>query len=626
MCGITAFLGKEPCFDYIFQGLKILQNRGYDSAGICTLNPDGDFISHKYASMEDRDALERLEGHREQHAEALMGIGHTRWATHGPKTDSNAHPHIDSRGIISIVHNGIIENYNEIKGRLEKKGYRFQSQTDTEVIANLISSYLEEGQKIEESISHALENLEGTWGLVILSREHPDKLFLAKNGSPLLLGFSNHFVIAASEAYAFSRHLNKYTELNDREIICVEMGRDNTPLVGIHRENTVHYDEFIARRYRIQDPDPIPHVENCYPFPHWTIKEIMEQPFGVMRSLNHGARIDGDRRVKLGGLDQNREDLLNIENLLILGCGSSYNVARLGEKYLRHIGGFNSVQAIDASEFTEEDLPRSKPGILVLSQSGETKDVHRAMELARGKDVFIFSIVNAVGSLIARQAHCGVYLNCGREVGVAATKSFTSQVVVLALIAVWFAQQRKIFKNERRSFISSLLNLSGDVEESLGTIHQCKEIAQAIRDQPSLFVIGRGQCEPIAQEGALKIKEISYCHAEGYPGGALKHGPFALIRHGTPVFLINVKGHHYKRMNTAAEEVKARESMNILITDSRERNEALYDYTVQIPENGIFGPLLATIPLQFIAYELSVERGINPDRPRNLAKTVTVDG
>jgi len=635
MCGITAYLGSESAFEYILASLILLQNRGYDSAGICTIEKNNEkhntnsFLCNKYASANEYTAIELLKKDTSSHS-GNIGIGHTRWATHGAKTDTNAHPHFDSSNQICVVHNGIIENYLEIKERLISEGVSFKSQTDTEVIPQLLGYHL--GKELErlngdyskvdfqkDVLTKTVRELHGTWAIVIVFLQTPNKLYLCKNGSPLVLGIDTKFALISSEQLSLSKHFSNYITLNDGDIVTVEKGTDGT----IRFPNRTNYTENVIQNRIIET--------SSYPYPYWTIKEICEQPMSIMRTLNMGGRLLGDNSVKLGGLDGHQELLMDIDNIILLGCGTSFNAAQIGCKIMRSLKCFNSVNCIDASEFVLDDIPNSgKTGFVLLSQSGETKDVHRCMELIRGGDYPIMSIVNVVGSLIARESNCGIYLNAGREVGVASTKAFTSQIVALTLMSIWFSQNKNTCVHLRTQYIKNLRNLSLDVEQLLGgCMEQIRTIAKSIVNTRSMFLLGRGLAQFIADEGALKIKEIGYIHAEGYPGGSLKHGPFALIDSDTVVILISPRDENFSKMINAAEEISSRAGRIILITNSGFRNDykkELFESVITIPTNESLQCILSVIPLQILAYEIALLKGHNPDFPKNLAKVVTVDG
>ncbi len=630
MCGITGYLGSDNAFFYLLSSLILLQNRGYDSAGICTIDPNNQLNVTKHASRNNESAIELLEKDSSEHSESKIGIGHTRWATHGAKTDQNAHPHLDSKKNFAVVHNGIIENYLEIRNRLVKSGIEFTSQTDTETIPKLLEFYLEkELQRVHQNYNEidfeknilkpAIDELQGTWAIVLLFKYTPNKIYLCKNGSPLVLGIDSTFCLISSEQLPLSKYFNNYISLNDGDIVTVEKTADGS----IKFPNKLDYLEN-AIQNRVTET-------SCYPYPHWTMKEILEQPMSILRTLNMGGRILSENKVKLGGLDSKRDELTKCNHLVLLGCGTSLNAAQVGCRILKSFKCFKTVQAIDASEFTLDDIPlEEKTGFVMMSQSGETKDLHRCIEMIKHLDYPIISIVNVVGSLIARESDCGIYLNAGREVGVASTKSFTSQLVAISLLAIWFSQNKNTCNHLRIQYIKSLRNLSLDVEQLLNTsLDKIRKIANSIVDTKQMFVLGRGSMKYIADEGSLKIKEIGYIHSEGYAGGSLKHGPFALIDKDTVILLLAPRDENFTKMINCAEEVYSRGAKIILITNqtlSNHFNKEMFQSIITIPNNEVFSTVLSVIPLQILAYEIAVLKGHNPDFPRNLAKVVTVDG
>jgi len=621
MCGITAYIGKFGAFKYIIDGLTILQNRGYDSAGITTINRSGGkFVTTKFANDPGTtNSLEKIRAHASLHTANTIGIGHTRWATHGGKSDQNAHPHLDCHNRLAVVHNGIIENYLQLKKFLIERGYTFTSQTDTEVIANLISYFISTDPQLtnEGAISKACQQLEGTWGLAILFADDPEHLYVSRNGSPILVGYNDDddITIVASESCAFANSVNKYIIVGDHEILKVGRRHHSKDFLKKYEVKNVSFDSLVQLT-----PDP---------YPHWMLKEIMDQPNSIQRSLNMGGRFKDDYQVRLGGLESNSDALLAINHLLIIAMGTSYHAALMGSKIFKLLKSVNALTVLDASEFTEDDIPypRETVGALFLSQSGETKDVHLALEIAKKAGLTVFSVVNVVDSLIARDADCGIYLNAGREVAVASTKSFTSQVVVLALIAIWYAQNKGISRNLRHQLIKEIRNLSYNCQCVIDTLQTTVSPAMlsTLGEASKIFILGRQMGHALALEGALKIKEVSYLHAEGYPGGALKHGPFALIESTTPIIILAFRDEFSGKMQITAEEVKARGCPVILITDSPELNNHLYDHIIKINHSGYLSPLLGIIPLQYMAYCLSIGKGYNPDYPRNLAKCVTTE-
>eukprot|EP00472_Partenskyella_glossopodia_P004794 CAMPEP_0197528810 /NCGR_PEP_ID=MMETSP1318-20131121/26387_1 /TAXON_ID=552666 /ORGANISM="Partenskyella glossopodia, Strain RCC365" /LENGTH=655 /DNA_ID=CAMNT_0043084049 /DNA_START=55 /DNA_END=2022 /DNA_ORIENTATION=- len=610
-CGIVGYVGKENAVEYLLEGIHILQNRGYDSAGVATIDENGVIQVTKYASLgTTSDCVEKLQDEApSRHKGHNIGIGHTRWATHGGKTDENAHPHTDHKNRVAVIHNGTIENSEEIKDRLLAAGIPFKSQTDTEVIAQLIGTMLDEGLEIIPAVHKALSQLEGTWGLCILCKSEPGKIVVCRNGSPLLLGMGKNRTFIASEVSGFSRHVNEYIALKDGEIAVVRADGVSLDLSRLEKAEK-----------QVIELDPAP-------YPHWTLKEIYEQPQAIARAIAYGARLSVNGEVILGGFAQNADDILAVDNLIITGCGTSLNAGIYGSILMRSLKAFNTVQCIDAAEMTADHAPAVGGGLLALSQSGETKDVMRALETSKNAGIPVFSVVNVVGSLIARTTGLGVYVHAGRENAVASTKAFTGSVTCLALIASWFAQNRQGLTNQqkRKELVDCLHRLPTYMGMCLPLRDQCRDLAQKLIDKDHMFILGKGLGEPIAQEGALKIKEVSYIHAEGYGGGSLKHGPFALLDEGVPVIFLILDGPNAQHMRIAAQEVKARGAFNICITDNPHLCKGIADEVIAIPNNGPLTALLAVIPLQLLAYELSVARGINPDKPRHLAKAVTVD-
>eukprot|EP01087_Luapelamoeba_hula_P023612 TRINITY_DN870_c1_g1_i1.p1 TRINITY_DN870_c1_g1~~TRINITY_DN870_c1_g1_i1.p1 ORF type:complete len:656 (+),score=106.09 TRINITY_DN870_c1_g1_i1:108-2075(+) len=619
-CGIIAYIGDTEAKGYLLEGLKILEPRGYDSAGITTIDSktsDRKLVTTKYASLETTsNAIAKLEQNSKVHERHTIGIAHTRWATHGGKTNENAHPHHDEANRIAIVHNGVLENAADLKKELKEK-YKlvFRSETDSEIIAQLIGQFVKEGENLREAVNHTLDRLQGTWGIAVVDRENPDQIIAAKNGSPILIGIGENKMFVGSESSAFSKHTKEFIALEDGEVAVVTAQG--------HSLDRRRAEKVIKQESYSMSPAP---------WPFWTIREIMEQPAAISRALNYGGRLYDESTVKLGGLEANEEVLGEIEHLIIAACGTSYYAALEGALLMRTLNCFKTVQVIDAAEMGQDILPKQNGGLLVISQSGETKDVHRALTTAQSAGLPSLSIVNAVGSLVARSTACGVYLNAGREVAVASTKAFTCQVTVLSLIAIWFAQIKQTSElQKRRILVEALHRLPTNVGMALqGLRKTCQTLAAKLLANKvrHMFVLGKGYAYPIAMEGALKIKEISYIHAEGYSGGALKHGPYALITKGTPIILIALDDKHASKMLTVAEEVKAREAHLILITNKPSMfNEDLVQGAdmITIPSNGMLTSVLATLPLQLLAYELSVGSGYDPDHPRNLAKSVTVD-
>lgn len=458
-----------------------------------------------------------------------------------------------------------------------------------------------------DAVKETQKKLQGTWGCALVCKDHPDQILAMKNGSPMCVGIGQGRMFIASEPSAFSRHTKEFIALENGEIAVLKADGHSLDISRVEQAaaETIHL-----------SPDP---------YPHWTIKEIMEQPMSISRALNYGGRILDDCRVKLGGLEDSKDSLLSIRHLILTGCGTSYYAAQLGARIMRALHAFDTVQTYDSAEIIRDTFPKQDGGICLISQSGETKDVHRVLLQAEEIGIPRLSVVNAVGSLIARTTNCGVYLNAGREHAVASTKAFTSQVTVLSLIGLWFAQQRNTEEAKRRQLVDALHRLPTNMGMVLRVREKCLDIAKKLVKQQHGFILGKGFSEAIAYEGALKIKEITYTHMEGYSGGALKHGPFALIEKGTPIILIILDDAHAQLMRTAAEEVRARGAFTIIITNSPPLAKNIADELIVIPSNGLLTSLLASIPLQLIAYEMALLKGIDPDKPRNLAKAVTVD-
>ena len=625
MCGIIGILMKptyrtsEQILEHIETGLQRLQNRGYDSCGVGLLN-GGEIIIEKYASTDTSNSLSllsaRLAERKEPSWSLSSGIGHNRWATHGSKTDENAHPHLSYDQRFMVVHNGIIENCETLKANLPPHPYL--SETDTEVVAHLLSPHYEATKNTVDSIRRTIRELKGTYGLVIVNRDLPDHLYCVRNGSPLLVGASDTFAIVTSEQSGFGGSVNTYITL-ETDDICIlsrDTGKIRITTTGIYTSTDV--------TAPTTTPTPAP-------FPHWTLKEIHEQPSTILNNINLGGRLLNDREVKLGGLETMAAELRTARHVILLGCGSSYNAALYGAAFMKQLCNFITVQAIDASELQPSDLPKTsdRVAVVLISQSGETKDLHRCLALLHNTTLTI-GIVNVVDSLLARDVDCGVYCNSGTEVGVASTKSFTSQVVCLSLVALWFAQNQQTNQSLRASVIKSLRNLSNDYARTLAQVdRQAKALAETVlKDTRSMFILGKGCDKYIADESALKIKEISYIHTESYSASSLKHGPFALLDADFPVIIINCEDEHDDKITSCYHEVKARHSPQILIstsTKTKTSTKTSTNNTIIVPKNKHYGALLALIPLQLMSYYLSINKGINPDTPKNLAKVVTVD-
>jgi len=622
MCGIIGYLGGNSFVPYVVEGLKLLLNRGYDSVGISTVM-ENQLHTVKYASTGTHDSLETVQQllleKGDIYKDTSIGIGHTRWATHGAKTTVNAHPHMDNHHRLSLVHNGIIENYVELKTQLLQEGYHFLSQTDTEVIAVLMGKYLDKGSTVPEAIEQTVTQLSGTWAIVILHKDFPHQLWMTRNGSPLLLGIEEEYMIVASESMAFGNYIEKYIFLDNHDIIEVSK-------VG----KMIHFNKDI-QRYPVQIQKNLSLEKTPQPYPHWMLKEIMEQPESVFRAMNNGGRLTIHDSVKLGGFEKYHTALEKIDHLILLGCGTSYHAGLWSLSIFKNLEIFDTVSLYDGAEFTTKDIPLSgKSAAVFLSQSGETKDVHRCLALVNERNLIKIGVVNVVDSMIARETDCGVYLNAGREVAVASTKSFTNQCIVLTMIALWFSQtkekQTEKNKEKRKQLIQDLRNIPFQLQTLLDNLadkdNEFLFLNGSWRNHSSLFILGKGAQEAIAKEGALKMKEIAYLHAEGYSSSALKHGPFALIESQTPILLLDIGEEHRDKNRNAYQEMIAREADVWVITDN---THCPYPQTFVVENNHTFGGILANVYLQLISYQWAIQKGIHPDFPRNLAKVVTVE-
>lgn len=620
MCGINCYIGHcNNSFKKCYNGLRMLSNRGYDSCG-CAGIINNELKVKKYANETNTYSIDLLEKNESDYNNCNVLIMHNRWATHGSKTSVNAHPHVDFKNRIAIVHNGIIENYAEIKEMLETDyDVKFLSQTDTEVIVNLISVLFDKINDLQEAIAEATTILQGTWAFAIIFIQEPTKLYISKHGSPLLIGFGDNFIITSSEQSGFCENVNNYICLRDSDVVVLEY--DNIA-------NKVHFEKKYS--YDIKNVIKINHANTPYPYKHWTLKEIKEQHETSARAINYGGRIENNCYIKLGGPQDNVDVLKQIDNIVILGCGTSFHAGLIGVSFFKELGNFMSVQAYDAGEFTYRDIPKfGKTLFILLSQSGETKDVHRCIEIAKQYNIFTLGVINVVDSMIARDVNCGCYLNAGREVAVASTKTFNSQNIVLSLLALWFSQIHNINESKRIEYITELRNMPHSIKELLDYIEpECKQVAEFMKNVNSCFVLGKGIMEHYSKEGALKIKEISYIHAEGYSAVALKHGPFSLLEKNVPTIILHTyftNDDDVIRSESAIEEIATRESPIILITDKiNEKLKQKCKFIIKVPENHKFSGILFSIVMQLIAYHLAIKRDIDPDRPRNLAKCVTV--
>ena len=602
MCGITSILSKnnKNVLNLLHDSLSLLQNRGYDSVGIAYVSQNTGYIEDKKYTTDDQiDSLKKYI----TNLNSNIAIGHTRWATHGPKTEINAHPHHSTNKRFYVVHNGIVENYKEIKNMLIKNGYIFYSQTDSEVIPNLIDYYYENQNDIENAINKALSLIEGTYGLSILTSLEPEKIYVVRQGSPLIIAENDEIIVVTSEISGFVNQFNHYMNIDCDNIVCCT--KDGIIFNNKLKKNFIDQTVF---------------NKTHYPYAHWTLKEIYEQPKSLLRALNNGARINNNK-IKLGGLDTLKDKINNINNLILVGCGTSYNACLCGKYYFQKYTNLNITFCVDGSEFSENDIPLDGNTIIVLcSQSGETKDVHRCIQIGREKGIICVGIINVVNSIISREVDCGIYMNCLRENGVASTKSFTSMILILFLFSLWINQQTK--GSHINHIIDDIRKISYQTSKLLKNIDIHKDIISNL-NKPSMFLLGKGRMEAIAREGALKIKEICYIHAEGCNGSCLKHGPFALLTYGFPVILLIDQENKSKMMNVY-EEIKSRGAYIYIISEISDLSLEGQDIFI-IENNNHCKEILYIIVLQYISYKLSILNKINPDKPRNLAKVITVE-
>ena len=611
MCGIVGYIGQQEAEEILLTGLKRLEYRGYDSAGLAIVGDDGMRVEKREGKVDDlRQAVNG------QPLNGTLGVGHTRWATHGAPNDVNAHPHESSNGDFALVHNGIIENHSAIKKKLQEKGYTFQSDTDTEVLVHLIEEIRREtGLKLEEAVRQALTQVVGTYGIAVVSNTDDDLLIAARKGSPLILGIGEGEYFIGSDAAPLVEHTRQVVYLSDGEIVTVRRSGyevktiDNVPL-----EKEVHELEWSLSEIEKGGYD------------HFMLKEIMEQP-DALEDAMRGRVLPKDNDVVLGGLHSVWDQLASANRIIIAACGTSWHSALVGE-YLIESFARIPVEVEYASEFRYRD-PILKEGdvVLVISQSGETADTLAAVREARSKGVLCLGICNVVGSTIARETDAGVYLHAGPEIGVASTKAFTAQVAVLSQIALKLAKGRTLSNAEMASNLQALAEVPDKVREVLQMNDEIREMANVYRYASNFLYLGRGYNFPVALEGALKLKEISYIHAEGYPAAEMKHGPIALIDRFMPVVFIAMKDSTYDKVVSNIEEVVARDGSVIAITDEGNGElDDLCEYVLRIPQTEEFlSPLLTSIPLQLLSYHIAVMRGCHVDQPRNLAKSVTVE-
>ncbi|WP_235298599.1 glutamine--fructose-6-phosphate transaminase (isomerizing) [Portibacter marinus] len=612
MCGIVGYIGERKAFPILLEGLKRLEYRGYDSSGISLLNGELKTFKKKGKVSE----LEKFEEAVNSHA--TIGIGHTRWATHGKPDDINAHPHHSGNNRLALVHNGIIENYGTLKEYLISEGHEFRSETDTEVLVHLIEQIQEsKNLDLESAVRYALQKVVGAFAIAVIDREHPNIIVGARKSSPLVVGIGDNEFFIASDATPIIKYTNQIIYLDDDEVVTIS--RDDNPQIRSLDNKLVDY--------HIEQVDlKLEEIEKGG-YDHFMLKEIYQQDESIYEAMR--GRINaGEGWVKVGGMQDHYNRIENAERFIIVACGTSWHAGLIAEYLFEELARI-PVEVEYASEFRYRNpIIGPKDVVIALSQSGETADTLSALELAKEKGALIYGIVNNVGSSIARITDCGSYIHAGPEIGVASTKAFTSQLVVLTLMALDLAHKRgTISERNFQALISEFELIPQKVKKVLQQAAHIKSIASEIKSASNALYLGRGYNFPIALEGALKLKEISYIHAEGYPAAEMKHGPIALIDMYMPVIVIATNKNAYEKIFSNVQEVKARKGIVIAIVSEGDTEiKKIADFTIEIPNtDDVFSPLLSAIPLQLLAYYIAVMRGCNVDQPRNLAKSVTVE-
>ncbi|HET7583613.1 MAG TPA: glutamine--fructose-6-phosphate transaminase (isomerizing) [Gemmatimonadaceae bacterium] len=608
MCGIVGYVGPQVASPLLLEGLKRLEYRGYDSAGVAVLNGRGvetRKAAGKIVELETVLAREPVHG--------TLGIAHTRWATHGAPTDCNAHPHVSCDGNIAVVHNGIIENGAALRQALEDLGHTFTSETDTEVLAHLIEEFFT--GNLEDAVIAALRKVEGTYGIAVIANNDPDKIVAARKGSPLLVGLGDGEYFVASDVSAVLAHTRQVIYLDDGDLAVLERG--NYRIIDL---NAAELNKTVSRID--WDLDMIERGG----FPHFMLKEIFEQPQTIENTMRGRLLVDAGT-ARLGGLNLKDEELLAFDNIILTACGTSWHSALIGESMIEELARV-PVEVEYASEFRYRNpIITDRTLCIVISQSGETADTLAAMREAQRRGARALGVVNVVGSTIARESDGGIYIHAGPEIGVASTKAFTSQVVALTLFALRLARLRGLPQEEGRRIVEGLQALPAQIRSVLDEAAHIESIAREFKDARNFLYLGRGYNFPAALEGALKLKEISYIHAEGYPAAEMKHGPIALIDENMPVVFLAPHDAVFDKVVSNIEEVRARHGCVIALT-SRDEPALVgkIDYEIRMPETiDMLTPIVASVPLQLLAYYIAVQRGANVDQPRNLAKSVTVE-
>lgn len=616
MCGVTGIISlkhTEIIKKQILESLHYLQNRGYDSSGVSILTDSRKFHTSKGIKQENESIFDKIEKDIQHIQKAYSIIGHNRWATHGGVTETNAHPHLSFNKKICIVHNGIFENYDKWKMFLETKNIYSVSQTDSEVIANLIAYFLKTGSDIENVLGNLHHQIEGTFALIIQYNEFPNKLYALRKGSPLLIGKSTDTVIVTSEKSGFMNVIRNYIVLESQDICTILLNKNNVD----YKTKCTSYINYDLNNMILEKTPGT--------FPHWTIKEIHEQQQTFFNAINYGGRLSFQSLyIKLGGLLKYKDQIIKSKTVILLGCGTSLHAAEYIKRFVKSLNIYSYIYAIDGSEFDEYDIPNPNDTIaIMISQSGETTDLYRCFPMLKTKKILTIGVINVVDSLIAREVDCGIYCNAGREVAVGSTKSFFSQILILILFMFWVDQERHLENiNKNKPILLHFLELSEQINTIFEESQKIRKIAENLKNCKTIFILGKGIDEIIAKEASLKIKELTYIHAEAYNASSLKHGPFALLDENVPVILLLSNVENLEKIKNCYYEIRARNAnvfvfSTVSFTDNSE--------TVLIPDNKYFSSLLNIIPLQLLAYYISVSKNINPDKPRNLAKVVTVE-
>ena len=614
MCGIVGYIGSNNAFPIIINGLKRLEYRGYDSAGLALFN--GKLVYKKTKGKVV--ALEKLFDKQEE-KKGFVGLGHTRWATHGEPNDINAHPHMSNSGNLVIVHNGIIENYDSLRKTLTERGFHFESETDTEVLVNLIEDVMNnENVKLGKAVQIALNQVVGAYAIAVFDKRKSDEIVIARLGSPLAIGIGKDEFFIASDATPFIEFTQSALYLEDEQMAIIRLGKE--PVI---RDIN---DDQIVMPYIQELKMSLEQIEKGG-YDHFMLKEIYEQP-EVIRDTMRGRLLAEKNLIKLSGIDNNINKFLNAKRIIMIGAGTSWHAGLIGEYLFEELARI-PVEVEYSSEFRYRN-PIIYPDDIVIpvSQSGETADTLAAIKLAKQRNAFIYAICNVVGSSIPRESDAGSYTHAGPEIGVASTKAFTTQVTVMAMMALKLAKEKgNISLSEYNMYLSELEQIPGKIEKTLETDLYIQQIARFYKDATNALYLGRGLNFPAALEGALKLKEISYIHAEGYPAAEMKHGPIALIDENMPVIVIATKKGQYEKVVSNIQEIKSRKGKIIaIVTEGDVQVKELADHVIEVPETAeLFSPLLTTIPLQLLSYYIAIYRGCDVDQPRNLAKSVTVE-